>query len=374
MASLLAFIAAPVCALDAGDIIVTRVDGEVQFMLDGAVKSLKAGAVLKLPAVVRTGKDGAVELKQGATSIRVGPETELNFPATESRGGPIDRVIQSKGNAFYDIGKRGGRKFRVETPVLVGVVKGTQFNVTASEDGATISLFEGRLEIQDMSGGAIDLQAGEIASRKSGDGSTNVWKMSSKAAPTGTPPKTSSAVRAPGGDVIAANARDTSVEPGDNLASGLLASDLAIAGGTAVPSPLIDPVTGAPEAPVVPAQPDVGIDTPAVETPVVDMPVVDTPPPVEAPTPPVDLPPDVAVPPDLGVGGDVTTPPDTGAGGIPHEPVTPPADPIPDLDTTPDPGELPDLDVDDDDGNNGHGNDDDRDDSSNSGHGRSGRR
>src|ERR1041384_466273 len=82
----------PAHALYQGDIIVTSIQGAVKFTLDGAPRSLNAGAVLKLPAIVSTGKDGSVELKQGATSIRVGPETELNFPASESRGGPIDRT------------------------------------------------------------------------------------------------------------------------------------------------------------------------------------------------------------------------------------------------------------------------------------------
>ena len=327
-------------ALDTGDIVVTRIQGEVHFTLDGAPRSLKAGAVLKLPAVVRTGKGGSVELTQGVTSIRVGPETELNFPASESRGGPIDRIVQPKGNAFYDIGKREGRKLRVETPVLVGVVKGTQFNVAALEGSATISLFEGRLEILDLNGGAVDLQAGEIASRKLGDSATSVLKMSSEV------PKTSSNIRAAGSG-LSAGADVTGAETNDNLTSSLLASDLAIASNTSVPSMGTGPVISVPESPVIPVQPEVGTEVPVVGV---------EPPPVETPS-------DVGALPDPVPGVDVIDTPVT-------LPVAPP-DVVPDLGTTPDPIEIPDLDEDD--GNNGHGNDDDRDDSSNPGRGRSGR-
>jgi len=33
--------------------------------------------------------------------------------------------VQPHGNAFYSVGKREKRKLRIETPYLVGVVKGT---------------------------------------------------------------------------------------------------------------------------------------------------------------------------------------------------------------------------------------------------------
>ena len=77
--------------------------------------------------------DGAVGLIQGATIVNIGPDTVLEFPALKKVGGPIDRIVQPRGNAFYGIGKRGGRKLRIETPYLVGVVKGTQLNVAAQD-------------------------------------------------------------------------------------------------------------------------------------------------------------------------------------------------------------------------------------------------
>ena len=92
--------------------------------------------------------------------------------------------MQPRGNAFYDIGKREGRKLRVETPYLVGVVKGTQFNVAAQDDSTTISLFEGLLEIRASDDSVVvDLKAGEIASRRRGDKGISVMKMDSGKAP-----------------------------------------------------------------------------------------------------------------------------------------------------------------------------------------------
>ncbi|HVJ29627.1 MAG TPA: FecR domain-containing protein, partial [Gammaproteobacteria bacterium] len=57
-------------------------------------------------------------------------------------------MVQRRGNVFYDVAPRDLGKLRVETPLLVAVIKGTQFNVAVQPDSTTISLFEGRLEIR----------------------------------------------------------------------------------------------------------------------------------------------------------------------------------------------------------------------------------
>ncbi|HEU5138263.1 MAG TPA: FecR family protein [Steroidobacteraceae bacterium] len=183
-----ALLAAPAAhAIDSGDIIVVKSRGEVHITVNGAARSVRDGGVLELPATVRTGRNGNIELRQGATSVSVAPETMLEFPALEKRGAPIDRIQQPRGNAFYNIGKREGRKLRVETPYLVAVIKGTQFNVAAHDESTTISLFEGLLEVRAADDGdAVDLKAGEIATRKRGDNSIGIIKMDAgKPPPTG---------------------------------------------------------------------------------------------------------------------------------------------------------------------------------------------
>jgi hypothetical protein len=181
--------ASPVFALDTGDIVIASLKGEVHFVVGGSERVLRVGAALAPPATLRTGHDGAVELRQGATSVSVGPDTLLEFPALAQRGGPIDRIVQPSGNVFYDIGRREGRKLRVETPYLVGVVKGTQFNVAAQDTGATISLFEGLLEIRASDDSSmVDIKAGEVASRLRGDQGISVIKMEDKAPASQRPP------------------------------------------------------------------------------------------------------------------------------------------------------------------------------------------
>ena len=184
-------------ALDTGDIVVASIKGEVHIAVRGTDTRLRAGAVLELPATVRTGRDGAVELRQGTTSVSVGPESLLEFPALASPGGSIDRIVQPRGTAFYSVGKRGGRKLRIETPFLVGVVKGTQFSVVAQDHATNISLFEGLLEVRSADDSdVIDLHAGEIAMRDRAATDISVMKMEAGVTP---PVPTALASKAPAG-------------------------------------------------------------------------------------------------------------------------------------------------------------------------------
>ena len=165
------------------DIVLTAHRGTVEITSRNVRLDPHAGAVLALAATVRTGADGSAELRQGDTSIGVGPDTRLEFPA-QSAAGPIDRVGQPSGNAFYSVGPRGSRKLRVETPYLVAVIKGTQFNVAVTGDSSTISLHEGVLEILATVDGIapVILHAGEVAVRHKDETGIRVLKVGAAAA------------------------------------------------------------------------------------------------------------------------------------------------------------------------------------------------
>jgi hypothetical protein len=170
-----------------GDIVVVSVRGDVRVTMSGAPRAVQAGSVVELPATIRTGHDGAIDLRQGKTTVAIAADSELRLPATAQQGAIIDVLIQTRGNAFYDVGKRESRKLRVETPYLVAVIKGTQFNVAVQEDSATISLFEGRLEVRTPDGSdVVDLNAGEIAIRHATDKTIRVLRMDNGKAPATT--------------------------------------------------------------------------------------------------------------------------------------------------------------------------------------------
>lgn len=210
-----------------GEIVVVTVHGDVKATMAGVTTPMYAGAILQLPATLRTGRDGSIELRQGPTTIAAAANTELEIPQSALAEGLIERVVQISGNAFYNVGKRERAKLRVETPYLVAVIKGTQFNVAAQPDGTTIALFEGRLEVRATDeSDVIDLNAGEIAIRNRGDVSIRVLRMTTVASIENRRPE---AVGRSAGSAGSANATDTTTASLTGNAPGTSAGDTTTA-------------------------------------------------------------------------------------------------------------------------------------------------
>jgi hypothetical protein len=160
------------------DVTVASVQGEVHVTGQARQLDVHKGDVVPLPATIYTGPSGSIELRQGNTTLSAAPNSQLEIPAPAIPGEAIDRVIQSRGNAFYNVAKRGTSKLHVESAYLVAVIKGTQFSVVAQDDSATISLFEGRLEVRATDGSdVVDLLAGEIAVRHANDSAIRMLRM-----------------------------------------------------------------------------------------------------------------------------------------------------------------------------------------------------
>lgn len=164
-----------VLADDATEVVIESIAGQV--MLSSGQRSLevKAGKVVPLPLAVETGPAGSITLKQGRTRIAVAGGSEAEIQDTKRRGTPIERVIQKNGSIYYEIAPRDKNRMSVETPFLVAVIKGTQFNIVVDERSATVALFEGKLEIVSEAE-SVDLLPGEVATRS--DTSASISRLS----------------------------------------------------------------------------------------------------------------------------------------------------------------------------------------------------
>ena len=71
--------------------------------------------------------------------------SELSFPVEFDSH---ERIVELSGEAFFDVAKDGGRKFKVRTNGSEVTVLGTQFNVSAYADNnsETVSLVDGSVE------------------------------------------------------------------------------------------------------------------------------------------------------------------------------------------------------------------------------------
>ena len=178
---------------------VTSVAGDVDVTMAGNAVTVAPDATVLLPARIVTGRDGNIGLTQAGTNIDIASDTDVEIPAEAVDGNLVARLVQHSGNVFYDVAPRDLGKLRVETPFLVAVIKGTQFNVAVDEDGTTISLFEGSLEIRTPDDSeVIELNAGEIAIRSLIDDSIRIVGMNDEraAAPRGPEPAAADAAPA----------------------------------------------------------------------------------------------------------------------------------------------------------------------------------
>ena len=96
-------------------------------------------------AEIETGPGGEVVLRRGEDSIRMTPNSRVELAA--STANDLTRVQQTRGSVSFDVETREGRRFEVETPFLVAVVKGTQFTVTVGTDDANVVVSRGRVGI-----------------------------------------------------------------------------------------------------------------------------------------------------------------------------------------------------------------------------------
>src|SRR5688572_30828881 len=121
-------------AADDSRIAVIAVAGTVDVTMAGQPVAVRRDSTVLLPARIVTGHDGTLGMTQAGTTITVSNDTDIEIPAEAVDGNLVARLVQHQGNVFYDVAPRDLGKLRVETPFLVAVIKGTQFNVAVQAD------------------------------------------------------------------------------------------------------------------------------------------------------------------------------------------------------------------------------------------------
>lgn len=131
----------------ATEITVVSSRGSVSVTQADHLVPVTASAHLTLPAQIRTGPDGMIDLRDKGSLVHIGPNSTVAIPDSGPSGGLVDRYLQSAGSALYNIQGRHGRPMSVETPYLVSVVKGTVFTVSVEENATSVTLMEGSLDV-----------------------------------------------------------------------------------------------------------------------------------------------------------------------------------------------------------------------------------
>jgi len=127
--------------------------------------ALKPGARVAPGHRIRTGPNSSVELKQNGDIMTVAAESRAQI-AVKKAGSKTPDVKQSLGTLLFKIVKRavGAPKFRVSTPYLAAVIKGTTFSVTVNATGAALHVATGLVQVQSrLSRGVTLVRPGQTA-------------------------------------------------------------------------------------------------------------------------------------------------------------------------------------------------------------------
>lgn len=161
--------AGPAQAAEHRSWLVARVEGDVR---DG-VDAVTAGDSLAPGTQVETGANGNLTLIRGRDRIDAGPESR--FAVTGDPHSPPDGIMQSIGRMLFDMESRESRDFRVDTPLLAVVIKGTRYSVDVSADGVTVAVQEGTVQVTaNRTGEVVLVGPGFTASASAASGALEV--------------------------------------------------------------------------------------------------------------------------------------------------------------------------------------------------------
>lgn len=116
-------------------------------------------AALSPGDLVMTGATGRATLTRGGDYIVIAPSSRLLLPANSQHKG-MTSLIQEIGTMLFKVRSTGKPHFRVDTPMLAAVVKGTTFTVIVGVDRSAVQVIEGAVQVSAVQGGMSQLVEG----------------------------------------------------------------------------------------------------------------------------------------------------------------------------------------------------------------------
>ncbi len=155
-----------------GDWTLTEASGDVQLQQGpGGWTLIANSSALRAGSVLKTGSNGRAVITNNGDRIVVAPNSYLELPAGSA--GDSAHVRQGAGTLLYDMVPRAADRFRVDTPYLAAVIKGTIFTVAVDQSGAAVHVVRGVVQVSNALGQQATLvypgQTAEVLGRGQGD-------------------------------------------------------------------------------------------------------------------------------------------------------------------------------------------------------------
>ncbi|MEQ1618475.1 MAG: FecR family protein [Terricaulis sp.] len=159
----LAFSASPASAQQVSWRVIAR-EGVVRVRQPGQdLADAMVNQTLRAGTAVTTGADSRATLQNGAQRIVMTPNSRMTI-APDSNDG-MTRILQDLGSLLFQVDRRDAQHFRVETPLLAAVVKGTTFTVSTGVEQDLVHVSQGLVEVRANDGGAVNDVAAGITAR-----------------------------------------------------------------------------------------------------------------------------------------------------------------------------------------------------------------
>ncbi|HVA12040.1 MAG TPA: FecR family protein [Stellaceae bacterium] len=132
--------------------ILVQTEGQVEVSAaGGAFMPVTLSNAIVPGSALRTGPGGRAVIENNGDRITVAPNSVFELPVQDPKVA-MTQVKQPLGTLLYDMVPRGVDRFRVTTPYLAAVIKGTVFTVNVASDGAAVEVVRGIVEVTNGDG------------------------------------------------------------------------------------------------------------------------------------------------------------------------------------------------------------------------------
>lgn len=142
------------------DVTYAEGDASIRFK-SGKQAEAEIGTVINTGDMVKTGRDGTVELDQKGVVLKISPNTVFSLQEKSQKGATTPVLSVALGSIKFRYDKLTGKEPAVQTSGAAMGVRGTEFTVYAGADGSTLVLVDsGSVEVE-ADGKAVSLAADE---------------------------------------------------------------------------------------------------------------------------------------------------------------------------------------------------------------------
>jgi hypothetical protein len=150
---------------------VTYSEGETSIRFrNGKQQDAEIGVILNTGDLLKTGRDGLVELDRKGVVLKISPNTVFTLMEKEQKGATTPVLSVALGSIKFRYNKLTGKEPMVQTNGTAMGVRGTEFSVYAGADGSTLVVVDsGSVEVE-AEGRLVSLAAEEGVEVKLGQG------------------------------------------------------------------------------------------------------------------------------------------------------------------------------------------------------------